>query len=327
MGPRAGITGQRTPDQFLDRVLRQAPHGACYASLVGLAEVFQETARNLEARLAHSDLERRLHEILDACRRAWPGLGVPEHAFVRHLAENLPEDGDLDGRLARMQCPDLYLACGCVTQDPVALAAFDGRILSRTVPVLQRMGLSASQIDEVVQVLRAKLLVGDEHGRSPVMASYAGRGPLVGWVRTAARRTALSLRRNKDEQIGGANDDHDLKRIPICVDAELEYLKNRYQAEFKRAVEDAIATLGTEQLRVLRLHYHDGLSIDRIGALLGVHRATAARWIRAASDAVRDETRRLLHDRLGLSTAELDSLAGLVQSQLHLSLGRLLPSS
>jgi hypothetical protein len=94
----------------------------------------------------------------------------------------------------------------------------------------------------------------------------------VGWVRTAARRTALSLRRNKDEQIGGANGDHDLKRIPISVDAELEYLKNRYQAEFKRAVEDAIATLGTEQLRVLRLHYHDGLSIDRIGALLGAHR-------------------------------------------------------
>lgn len=293
---------------------------------VGLAEVFQRSARNPEAGLAPPDLERRLQAILDACRQAWPGLGVPEHAFVRHLAENLPEDGDLDGRVARTQCPDLYLACGCVAQDPVALAAFDGRILSQTVPVLQRMGLSASQIDEVVQILRAKLLVGDERGRSPLMASYAGRGPLVGWVRTAARRTALSLRRNKDEQIGGTDGDRDVKRIAVPVDAELEYLKNRYQAEFKRAVEDAIAALDAGQLRVLRLHYHDELSIDRIGALLGVHRATAARWIRAASDAVRDETRRLLHARLGLSTAELDSLAGLVQSQLHLSLGRLLPS-
>lgn len=159
------------------------------------------------------------------------------------------------------------------------------------------------------------------------MASYAGRGPLVGWVRTAARRTALSLRRNKDEQIGGAGDDLGLKRIPISANAELDYLRNQYQAEFKRAVEDAIATLDAEQLRVLRLHYHDELSIDRIGALLGVHRATAARWIRAASDAVRDEARRLLHARLGLSATELNSPAGLVQSQLHLSLGRLLPPS
>lgn len=293
---------------------------------MGLAEVFLESARNPGARLAAADLERRLHDILEACRAAWPGLAVADHAFVRHLAANLPHDGDLDSCLSRIQCPDLYLACGCVAQDPAALAAFDGTILSQTVSVLQRMRLSESQIDEVLQVLRAKLLVSSERERSPLLASYAGRGPLVGWVRTAARRTALSLRRNKDDQIADDNGDHDLKRLAVAADAELDYLRSRYQAEFKQAVEGAIATLDAEQLRVLRLHFHDGLSIDRIGALLGVHRATAARWIRATSDAVRSETRRLLHARLGLSPAELDSLAGLVQSQLHLSLGRLLPS-
>lgn len=293
---------------------------------MGLAEVFEESANHPGVRLAPPDLERRLHEILDACRAAWPGLGVPEHAFVRHLAENLPAEGDLDSCLSRLHCPDLYLACGCAVSDSAALAAFDDRILSQAVSVLQRMGLSAFQIDEVVQILRTKLLLADEHGRSPLMA-YAGRGPLVGWVRTAARRTALSLRRNMDEQIGGDGGDRGLNRIPIPADAELEYLKNQYQAEFKRAVEDAIAALDTEQRRVLRLHYQDGLSIDRIHVLLGVHRATAARWIRAAATAVRDETRRLLHARLGLSAAELDSLAGLVQSELHLSLGRLLPEA
>jgi RNA polymerase sigma-70 factor, ECF subfamily len=318
-----------TRDQLLDRVLRQAPHDARYTILVSsdLAGVFQEYVKNPGVRRhAAADLERRLHEILDACRAAWQALSVPEHEFVRHLAEHLPEEGDLDSCLSRMHCPDLYLACGCAVQDPAALAAFDGKILSQTVPVLQRMGLPTSQIDEVVQVVRAKLLVADERGRPPLIASYAGHGALVGWVRTAARRTALSLRRNKDEQIGGGDDDHGLKRIPIPADVELDYLKNRYQAEFKQAVEDALATLGAEQLRILRLHYTDGLSIDRIGALLGVHRATAARWIRAASDAVRDETRRLLHARLGLSAAELDSLSRLVQSQLHLSLDRLLQS-
>jgi RNA polymerase sigma-70 factor (ECF subfamily) len=301
-------------------------HGtARYTIPVGLAEVFEESANHPGVRLASLDLERRLHEILDACRAAWPGLGVPDDAFVRHLAENLPAEGDLDSCLSRLNCPDLYLACGCAVSDSAALATFDGRILSQAASVLQRMGLSGPQIDEVVQVLRTKLLVADERGRSPLMA-YAGRGPLVGWVRTAARRTALSLRRNMDEQIGD-DGDRGLDRIPIPADAELEYLRNRYQAEFKRAVEDAIATLDAEQRRVLRLHYQDGLSIDRIHVLLGVHRATAARWIRAAATAVRDETHRLLHARLGLSSAELDSLAGLVQSQLHLSLGRLLPEA
>jgi hypothetical protein len=36
--------------------------------------------------------------------------------------------------------------------------------LDQTVPVLQRMRLAASQIDEVVQVLRAKLLVTSDAG-------------------------------------------------------------------------------------------------------------------------------------------------------------------
>jgi RNA polymerase sigma-70 factor (ECF subfamily) len=293
-----------------------------------LAEVFQQHARNQDARRsAAQELERRLRELLDACRAAWPGLDVAEIAFVRRLAELLPEQGDLESCLARMHGPDLYLACGCAAGDPAALAAFDGGVLRQVVPALQRMGLPASQIDEVLQVLRAKLLVTDEHGRGSSIASYAGRGALVGWVRTAARRTALSLRRNMDEQIGGVGGGEaarGLERLPLPADMELDYIKGRYQAEFKQAVEDAIATLDAEQLKILRLHYTEGLSIDRIGALLNVHRATAARWIRAAADAVRDETRRLLHERLRLSAGELDSLAVLVQSQLHLSLARLL---
>jgi RNA polymerase sigma-70 factor (ECF subfamily) len=158
-----------------------------------------------------------------------------------------------------MHCPDIYLACGCAAGDQAALAAFDGNVLSPAVPVLHRMGFSASQIDEVVQVMRAKLLVAGEHGRRPQIASYAGRGALVGWVRTAARRTALSMRRNKDEQIGGAKEDRGLENVPLPADMELDYLKSRYQAEFKQAVEDAIATLGAEQLQILRLHYTDGL--------------------------------------------------------------------
>jgi RNA polymerase sigma-70 factor (ECF subfamily) len=274
-----------------------------------------------------TDLERRLRDIVDTCRRAWPDVEVPERAFMRRLAELLPEEGDLDDCFSRMHGPDLYLACGCVMEDPVALAAFDGTVLGQSVAVLQRMGLAASQIDEVIQVVRTKLLVTEGHGRSPLLASYAGRGALVGWVRTAARRTALSLRRNKDEQITAMDGSEELRSIPLSADAELEYLKRRYQADFNQAVEDAIAALDTEQARVLRLHYHDGLSVDRIGMMLGVHRATAARWVRAASDAVRNKTRHLLHARLGLNSREIDSLARLIQSQLQLHLSRLLPPS
>ena len=55
-----------------------------------------------------------------------------------------------------------------------------------------------------------------------------------------------------------------------------------------------------------------------------MHRATAARWIVSAREALVDETKRQLRGRLGVSGAELDSLLGLVRSQIHVSLNRLL---
>ena len=223
-----------------------------------------------------------------------------------------------------MHCSDLYLACGCAAGLPAAIAIFDSEILGEVAPALRRMGLSADRIDDVLQVMRAKLLIADGQRSRPAITSYAGRGSLVGWVRIAARRAAVSMGRNKDEQRQSHEERGGLERIAHPSDIEMEYLKTRYQSEFKRAVEDALSMLEARQLNTLRFHYIDGLSIDRIGALLQVHRATAARWIRSAAEAVRIEVRRLLRERLGLSAGEVDSLAGLLQSQLHVSISRLL---
>jgi len=75
---------------------------------------------------------------------------------------------------------------------------------------------------------------------------------------------------------------------------------------------------------VLRQHTLDGQSIDRLAALHGVHRATAARWIDAARGTVLAGTQRELIQRLGLNTSELASVIRLIQSQLELSLLRAL---
>jgi RNA polymerase sigma-70 factor (ECF subfamily) len=75
---------------------------------------------------------------------------------------------------------------------------------------------------------------------------------------------------------------------------------------------------------LLKYHYVDGFSIDKICAIYTVHRATAARWLGAAREALAVETHRLLGTRLGVSPSELRSIARLVESQLDLSIRRLL---
>jgi RNA polymerase sigma-70 factor (ECF subfamily) len=51
-----------------------------------------------------------------------------------------------------------------------------------------------------------------------------------------------------------------------------------------------------------------------------VHRATAARWLEKARDALEQGTRALLVARLGIGDSSIDSLVAMVRSELHVSL-------
>jgi RNA polymerase sigma-70 factor, ECF subfamily len=64
----------------------------------------------------------------------------------------------------------------------------------------------------------------------------------------------------------------------------------------------------------------DGLTIDQIGALQGVHRATAARWIERAREEVSRNVRRELMKELGMDPFETDEILEWVQSRVELSL-------
>jgi RNA polymerase sigma-70 factor (ECF subfamily) len=73
---------------------------------------------------------------------------------------------------------------------------------------------------------------------------------------------------------------------------------------------------------MLRFHLIDGLSIDQIGKLESVHRATAARWIAAARKKIHDAVRADLRRQMKLTRAELESLIRVVRSRLDFSVKR-----
>lgn len=161
-------------------------------------------------------------------------------------------------------------------------------------------------------------------GALPKIADYSGRGSLHSWVRTAAVYTARNLHRSRRSDPLGNPDAAAAQALTSDPDPELGYLKGKYQVEFKEAIQAAIQSLPKEQLDVIRLHYGEGLNIDRIGQQLGVSRATVARWRTAARQAILNQTRRYLRQRLRMSDSDFGSLARLMRSQLDLSLNRVL---
>ena len=157
------------------------------------------------------------------------------------------------------------------------------------------------------------------------LAAYPGTGPLVrlGARGGAVARPRLAAPAQRQTQA----DDGDLSiLVAPGDDPELAYLKTTYRAEFNASFASALAALEPRQRNFLRLKYLDGLSIDQLGALYGVHRSTAARWVVGAQEALLQETRKLLTERLRLTRSQLDSVLRLISSQLDVSLSRLLRS-
>ncbi|NUO50450.1 MAG: hypothetical protein HOV80_16470 [Polyangiaceae bacterium] len=262
-----------------------------------------------------------LDELVAAARAAWPGVSVPEADLVALVREHT--SGAEARPLSQPLVSSLWLALACSRGDAKALRDFEAYTFPGARSVLGKMGLSADEIDEVLQILREKLLVA-EPAETPGIMAAALHGDLPGIVRVAAARTALNLRR-KDHRI-----DVDNERLltELCPDAdpELATLKEQHRAAFKSALEDALAGLTPQERNVLRMHLLHGLSIDAIGGSFQVHRATAARWLGSIRAKLDRETRRLLRERKGLTDPEFDSLVRLVESRIQVSFRRVLGS-
>jgi RNA polymerase sigma-70 factor (ECF subfamily) len=253
-----------------------------------------------------------------AGRRAWPGVEITREQFAAHLAA-------VDGVTSAFAA-DLYLAAACIARDTTALACFDRDVLPSAKHAIVAIESAAGFVDEAMQRLRASLLVGDDG--APRLARYSGRGPLRAWVGIAGARTALMMLRSQKRAREVPIDDDERWAEALAListsDPELELLKRQYADAFAAALRDAVTALEPRARTVLRMSFVDALSIDDIGAVYAVHRATAARWIQRACDDVFEETRRLLAERLALSSTELDRMTALVRSQLDVSLSQLL---
>ena len=87
-----------------------------------------------------------------------------------------------------------------------------------------------------------------------------------------------------------------------------------------RALRDAFAALPSRDRALLRMHFLDGLNLERLGLVFQVSRATAGRMMLATRTRLLDDTLALLRARLSLQPEELESLLGALRSKLDVSL-------
>lgn len=270
-------------------------------------------------------LAAALGGIAQTLDEAWPDEPPHRDAFWAELARCVPEsvhDDALPEALLRIHATELHLAFACRQGHAGALARFEREHVAALDPAVARVDPSPAFVDEVKQRLRTKLFVAEGDG-PPKIAHYTGQGALHTWVRVVAVREALSSVRS--ERRRALVSDEELLAIEASATGpELGALKQQYRQQFAEAFKSALDELEPAQRNLLRLHYLHGLSVDELGALLRIHRSSAARRIVKTRERLLADTRRTLQIRLAMGRRDFEQLMGLVASRLDLSIERFL---
>jgi RNA polymerase sigma-70 factor (ECF subfamily) len=253
--------------------------------------------------------------ILQIGRERWPRIEPPAQALERLAADA--------GAIDEVRAADLYLAAACAAGDNAAIEMFHSELSPLIKKLATRLATPGISADDGVQLVLARLLVGTEQA-PPKIASYRGLGSLRNWVRSVTARVLINMHNsNAGARKEVAIEQALFEQLAAGVDPEMEFLKKRYRAAFRAAFEQAVGELTPRSRNQLRHVFIDRMSIDQLGQLYSVHRSTAARRLTTARDELLALTRKNLGSRLGVTTDEVDSIVGLIQSQWDVSISRI----
>ena len=286
-----------------------------------------ETRKGVLAVSSNDDgLEQPLRLAWERARASWPSVPLAFEPFGAHVRRLLPADDHAGPRAALLDtlaASDLYLACACLQGMSAAHHLLETHFLARLPSHLGHLKLPKPVLDEVCQSVRILLLVAPD-GTRPRLAEYMGVGSLASWLRVIAVRMA----RKQNPLVWETPEENMLEAMAELPSPgpspEFDLIRRRYHHDFLQALNEAFSTLPPERHYLLRLRFVEGMSTIRLGALYRKNQSTLSRWLKSARKQVRDETKRLLCERLGLNTKDFESLLLMLGSQLDLSVSQIL---
>lgn len=262
-----------------------------------------------------------IEDQLAAARAVWPDLAIAPARFAAELARRL--GSELSPELVEsIRADEVYFAIACEDGMPAAIAHLESNYLREVEIAAAKLRATPDQAAEMRGRLRG-ILFGSEPGRAAAIASFSGRGDLRGYLRVIATRELIrAINRGRKEV--PLDVDVMLDRLGIASDPDIDLMRRRYGDDVAAALRTSLVALDDRGRALLRYYLIDGWNIERIGEVYGVHRATVARWLVTAREAIGDRIRAELATRLALPLDEVSSIVRLVQSRIEVSFERLL---
>jgi RNA polymerase sigma-70 factor (ECF subfamily) len=257
-----------------------------------------------------------LASVARIARARWPGLGLTDADFARHLA-GLGVGADV----LRARGEDLFLAAACASGEPAALEALEKEhLVGLGSYVGGRLDVGDAFVDELRQAVRLRLLFD----RPPRITGYSGIGTLRSFVRVVAVRLGFDLLEADRRQPLPADPEVLARHLASSPAVESRLTLAEHGPRFQAAIEEAVRGLTAREKAVLRFHFVESLNIEAIGKIYRVHRATVARWLVDIRRQLWVTVEKRMRFELRMTPSEFRSLLGLVRDELRISFSRVL---
>jgi RNA polymerase sigma-70 factor (ECF subfamily) len=236
-------------------------------------------------------------------------------------AATYPDASQKADFLRSLRLEDLALAAGCAFGREAAWQRFFSLYRSSLTQAAVAITGSTTLGHELADSLYSEiygLREVDGERRSP-LASFSGRGSLLGWLRTTlAQRHIDHHRRTHRETSLDTLDAPVPQSDPLPLPTEL--------ARLARAVTKALQDLGAEDRFLLSTYYLDRQPLAQIARILHVHEATISRRLRRLLADLRKQLLRNLKSD-GLSKRAAEEALGNDPRDIEINLRALLQSS
>ncbi len=254
----------------------------------------------------------RVRWMFERCQQRYPTIDLAFEDFAAHIdqifdAEVRHTEGVSD-LLDRIHYEDLFLALACSQGNRIAWEYFVDEYL----PLVQRYAGQAcrhmAESEDLAQEIVAGLL--DDRRR---LAGYNGRGSLAGWLRVSVSHAAIDRFRRARHQVpleeaSGEGDNFAGPAGRTSGPDPIDCLDARWGPVLLGVLTDEIGRLNPRDRLMLSLYYLQGVPLRLIGRHLGVHEATASRWLDSVRRGLRKSIEREMKRRHGLRPRDLESI-------------------
>lgn len=246
-------------------------------------------------------------------------LGAKHNANLPANVEARPAQREAFWRSLHLR--DLALAQACARGDEAAWAAFLEEFRGPMRQAAIAITRSSSDGEDLADSLYSELfgLTEREGRRWSPLASYSGRGSLMGWLRATLAQRHVDRHRMVHRETALEGDE--IAGVLSVPAPEPETL-----ARLSRALAATLRALSAEERLLLSAYFLDGRTLLELARLLRVHEATMSRRIRRLTD---DVHRRLLKqlEADGMSRRAAQEALGTDPRDLTVNLRNLLQTS